>query len=217
MLKSGPRRISPFFIPAAIINLASGWVSIRTGAKGPNSATATACATSGHAIGDSLPAHPARRRRRDDRRRQRGRHHCPRPRRVLLDARRLHPQRRARESVAALRPRPRRLRHGRGRRHRRPRGARARPGARRPHLRRDRRLRHEQRRLPHLDARRERRRHHPRDEGGAQGRRGGAGADRLHQRARHLDAVGRPHRDPVGEGRVRRRTRASSRSARPSR
>ena len=54
MLKSGPRRISPFFIPAAIINLASGWVSIRTGAKGPNSATATACATSGHAIGDSF-------------------------------------------------------------------------------------------------------------------------------------------------------------------
>jgi 3-oxoacyl-[acyl-carrier-protein] synthase II len=54
MLRSGPRRISPFFIPAAIINLASGWVSIRTGAKGPNSATATACATSGHAIGDSL-------------------------------------------------------------------------------------------------------------------------------------------------------------------
>lgn len=54
LMKSGPRRISPFFIPAAIINLASGWVSIRTGAKGPNSATATACATSGHAIGDSF-------------------------------------------------------------------------------------------------------------------------------------------------------------------
>lgn len=54
MLKNGPRRISPFFIPAAIINLASGWVSIRTGAKGPNSATATACATSAHAIGDSF-------------------------------------------------------------------------------------------------------------------------------------------------------------------
>ncbi|HUG53753.1 MAG TPA: beta-ketoacyl-[acyl-carrier-protein] synthase II, partial [Vicinamibacteria bacterium] len=46
-------RISPFFIPAAIVNLASGWVSIRTGAKGPNSATCTACTTSAHAIGDS--------------------------------------------------------------------------------------------------------------------------------------------------------------------
>jgi 3-oxoacyl-[acyl-carrier-protein] synthase II len=54
MLEHGPRRISPFFIPATIINLASGYVSIRTGAKGPNSATATACTTSAHSIGDSF-------------------------------------------------------------------------------------------------------------------------------------------------------------------
>jgi 3-oxoacyl-[acyl-carrier-protein] synthase II len=53
LLERGPSRISPFFIPATIINLASGYVSIRTGAKGPNSATATACTTSAHAIGDS--------------------------------------------------------------------------------------------------------------------------------------------------------------------
>jgi 3-oxoacyl-[acyl-carrier-protein] synthase II len=54
LLERGPSRISPFFIPATIINLASGYVSIRTGAKGPNSATATACTTSAHAIGDSF-------------------------------------------------------------------------------------------------------------------------------------------------------------------
>jgi 3-oxoacyl-[acyl-carrier-protein] synthase II len=53
-LEHGPRRISPFFIPATIVNLASGYVSIRTGAKGPNSATATACTTSAHSIGDSF-------------------------------------------------------------------------------------------------------------------------------------------------------------------
>ena len=52
-LEGGPRRISPFFIPSAIINLASGQVSIRFGAKGPNSATCTACTASAHAIGDA--------------------------------------------------------------------------------------------------------------------------------------------------------------------
>jgi len=54
LLSKGPSRISPFFIPATIVNLASGYVSIRLGAKGPNSATATACTTSAHAIGDSF-------------------------------------------------------------------------------------------------------------------------------------------------------------------
>lgn len=52
--KGGARKISPFFIPMTIINMVSGWVSMYTGAKGPNSATVTACATGTHAIGDAF-------------------------------------------------------------------------------------------------------------------------------------------------------------------
>src|SRR5215471_4876262 len=54
LLTGGPRKISPFFIPAAIVNLAAGHVSMRYGAKGPNEATATACTTSAHSMGDSV-------------------------------------------------------------------------------------------------------------------------------------------------------------------
>jgi 3-oxoacyl-[acyl-carrier-protein] synthase II len=53
-LQGGPGKISPFFIPSAIVNLASGFVSIRYGARGPNSATVTACSASAHAIGDAF-------------------------------------------------------------------------------------------------------------------------------------------------------------------
>ena len=53
LLNGGPRRISPFFIPAAIVNLAAGHVSIRYRAKGPNEATCTACTSSAHSVGDA--------------------------------------------------------------------------------------------------------------------------------------------------------------------
>ena len=54
LLKEGPRRISPFFIPSSIVNLAAGQVSIRYGARGPNSAPCTACSAGSHAVGDSF-------------------------------------------------------------------------------------------------------------------------------------------------------------------
>jgi 3-oxoacyl-[acyl-carrier-protein] synthase II len=54
MLERGPSRISPFFIPGLIVNLAAGQISIRYGCQGPSSAPATACATGAHAIGDAF-------------------------------------------------------------------------------------------------------------------------------------------------------------------
>lgn len=54
LLEGGPRKISPFFIPASIVNLAAGHISIRFNARGPNSATCTACASSAHSLGDAF-------------------------------------------------------------------------------------------------------------------------------------------------------------------
>jgi len=54
LMRGGPRRISPFFIPSSIVNLAAGHVSIRFGAKGPNSSICTACSSGSHAIGDAF-------------------------------------------------------------------------------------------------------------------------------------------------------------------
>src|SRR5215467_407079 len=107
----GQSKISAFFIPMFISDIAAGLVSMRFNAKGPNYATISACATSANANG----------------------HRRLREHEGVVGAERF-----AGHGVASLRCDARRLRHGRGRRHRHPRGARARQGARRHHLRRGR-------------------------------------------------------------------------------
>ena len=96
--EKGPRHgFSPFFVPMIIVNLASGNLSIRFGAKGPNLSHVSACSTGTHAIGDAVRRDRARRRRRHDLRRHRGDHHPARRRRLQRDARALHAQRRRRK------------------------------------------------------------------------------------------------------------------------
>ena len=156
--EGGLRKISPFFVPGSIINMISGLVSIHYGYKGPNLATVSACSTANHSIGeaarlieygdadimvaggsevDGVAA---------------------RHRRLLRIARAVDAQRRPRRREPAVGPRPRRLRAGRGRRRAGARGTRAREGARRAHLLRAHRLRHERRRASHHRAAGRRRR-----------------------------------------------------------
>ncbi len=110
MLAGGPRKISPFFIPGSIINLAAGHVSIRFGARGPNEATATACTSCSPLHRRRLPHHPARRRRRHDRRRHRGLHYPHGGRRVRRHESALYAQRRSHPRLPPFRQGPRRLR-----------------------------------------------------------------------------------------------------------
>ena len=153
-LERGVRKISPFFVPSLIINLAPGQITLRYGLKGPNFSPVSACATGNHSIGDAIDPHRARDRRRDGGRRHRGHHHAARHRRLLRGPGPLRAQRRAGEGQPAVRQGAGRLRAGRGRGRAGARGVRARPQARRAHLRRAGRLRRHQRRPPHHRARR---------------------------------------------------------------
>ena len=187
--ESGQRKISPFFVPSSIVNMASGNLSIMLGLKGPE-----------HRLRDRLhdgdaqhwPRHahdPVRRCRRHDRRRRRildGRH-CGR--RLLLRARDVHAQRRADQGEPSVGPRSRRLRAFRRRRRARHRGLRTRQSARRAHLLRAGRLRHERRCVPHDLAARRRRRRAPLD-GGRARRREGRIADEIGYVNAHATSTG---------------------------
>ena len=211
-LNGGPGKISPFFIPSAIVNLAAGNVSIRYGAKGPNSATATACSAGAHAVGDAYKII------------QRcdaevmiagGSEAAVTPMSIggfgamrALSTRNDEPERASRPFDAQ----PRRIRGRRRLGHADPRVARIRPAPRREYHRRDRRLRNVRRRVSHHAAGRGRRRRLSRVARGHQGRENHAGRRRLRQRARHFDAHGRRDRD----GRAQAASSASARRKFPS-
>ena len=113
----GHDRISPFFITMMAEDMASGMVSMRYGARGPNFATVSACATSAHCDRRVVRDHPPGRRQGDDHRRLRGQHHQHGGGRLRQHARALAPQRRSARREPPLRRRARRLcaRRGRGR------------------------------------------------------------------------------------------------------
>ena len=216
-LAGGPRKISPFFIPSAIINLASGQVSIRFGARGPNQASCTACSASAHAIGDS---YEIIKRGDADVMIAGGAEAAVTPMGVggfgsmrALSTRNDEPARACRPfdrdrdgfvigegaGIVILEELERAQ------------------GAGRVDLRRGRRLRLDGRRLPHDRPARGRRGRRARDaHGAAQGRRRAVGG-RLHQRPRHVDARQRPDRDAGDQDDVRRARATRSRCRRPSR
>ena len=217
LLEGGPRKISPFFIPSAIINLAAGQVSIRFGAKGPNSATCTACSASAHAIGDAFEII---KRGAADVMIAGGSEAAITPMGIggfgalrALSTRNDEPA----QGEPAVRQGSRRLHRRRRRRRADSRGVRAGQGARRADLRRAGRLRHVGRRVPHHRAVRGRRRRVPGHERGARERRHHDRRRRLHQRARHLDAAGRHARDARHQALLRRARAGRSRCRPPSR
>ena len=112
----GPSRVSPFFIPMAIANMAAGVAGIMFGALGPNYSTTSACASSGHALGESYEIIKRGDAERHGRRRLRGARRRCHGGRVRAHEGALHAQRRPRGGQPAVRRRPRRLRRRRGRR-----------------------------------------------------------------------------------------------------
>ena len=145
----GAGRVSPFFVPMMMANATAGTIAMQFGWTGPNLCIATACAASAHAIGEAARLIRDGVCRRGDDRRLGIVHDTDRDLGVRAHDRIEHPQRRPRARVAAVRRRPRRVRHGRRRRRARARTLGPRGRARRPHLRRGRRLRPQRRRVPH--------------------------------------------------------------------
>ena len=220
LLDGGPRKISPFFIPSAIINLAAGQVSIRFGAKGPNSATCTACSASAHAHRRCVRDHPARRRRRDDCRRLGGGDHADGHRRVRARCARCRPATTSRERASRPFDKDRDgFVVGEGAGVLILEELEAAQAPRRADLRRAGRLRHVRRRVPHHRA-------SPKTATARSASMAAALEQRRHQPGRQVDyinahgtstPVNDPHRDAGDQDAASATTPASSRSRRPSR